>query len=140
MCQAVIPHLRDRGGSIINIASLAGLGALDSIPACYTASKFATIGLTKQLALQFAADKIRCNAICPGSVVTQMHDNSLRLLAEEHGISLDEAQQLEDSNIPLGYSAQPAEIARAAVFLASDDASYMTGVALPVAGGMAPGI
>lgn len=140
LCQAAIPHMRERGGSIINVASLAGLGAIDSIPACYTASKFAAVGLTKQIAAQFAADGIRCNAICPGSVVTQMHEQSLQLLAQEHNISIEEAQQLEDSHIPLGRSAQPEEIGSAAVFLASDQSAYMTGVALPVAGGMAPGL
>jgi NAD(P)-dependent dehydrogenase (short-subunit alcohol dehydrogenase family) len=139
-CQAAIPHMRERGGSIINVASLAGLGAMESIPACYTASKFAAVGLTKQIAAQFAADGIRCNAICPGSVVTQMHEQSLQLLAEEHNISLQEAQELENSHIPIGRSAQPAEIASAAVFLASELSAYMTGVAMPVAGGMAAGL
>ena len=55
MCQAAIPRMLDEGGSIINVASLSGLGALDSIPACYTASKFASVGFTKQLALQYAS-------------------------------------------------------------------------------------
>jgi 3-oxoacyl-[acyl-carrier protein] reductase len=140
VCRAVIPHMLESGGSIINVASLAGTGAMDSIPACYTASKFAAVGLTKQLAAQYARNGIRVNALCPGSVVTQMHQQSMALLAETHGISLDEAQAMEDANIPLGRSAQPEEIGRAAVFLASDLASYVTGVALPVAGGMAPGL
>jgi 3-oxoacyl-[acyl-carrier protein] reductase len=140
VCRAVIPHMSERGGSIINTASLAGLGAMDAIPACYTASKFAAVGLTKQLARQYAGVGIRCNALCPGSVVTQMHEQSMALLAEEHGVSPEEAQAIEDSGIPLGRSARPAEIANAAVYLASDLASYVTGVALPVAGGMAPGL
>jgi 3-oxoacyl-[acyl-carrier protein] reductase len=139
-CQGVIPHMLDRGGSIINVASLAGTGAMDSIPACYTASKFAAVGLTKQLASQYAKNGIRVNALCPGSVVTQMHQQSMALLAETHGISPEEAQALEDANIPLGRSAQPEEIGKTAVFLASDLSSYVTGVALPVAGGMAPGL
>ena len=66
--------------------------------------------------------------------------HSLALLAKTHGISIEEAQALEDSHIPLGRSSQPEEIGRAAVFLASDMGSYITGVALPVAGGMAPGL
>lgn len=139
-CQGVIPHMLDSGGSIINVASLAGTGAMDSIPACYTASKFAAVGLTKQLASQYAKNGIRVNALCPGSVVTQMHQQSMALLAETHGISPEEAQALEDANIPLGRSAQPEEIGKTAVFLASDLSSYVTGVALPVAGGMAPGL
>ncbi len=140
VCRAVLPHMHARGGSIINVASLAGTGAMDAIPACYTASKFAAVGLTKQLAAQYAPQNIRVNALCPGSVVTQMHEQSMALLAETHGISVEDAQALEDANIPLGRSAQPAEVGRAAVFLASDLSSYVTGVALPVAGGMAPGL
>ena len=140
MCQVVIPHMKSSGGSIINIASLAGLGAIADIPACYTASKFAAVGLTKALSLQFAEYNIRVNAICPGSVVTQMHEVTLQNLADEHGISLEEAQAMEDSNIPLGRSASPEEIATSAVFLASDQSKYLTGVALPVAGGMMPGL
>ena len=140
VCRAVLPHMQERGGSIINIASLAGTGAMDSIPACYTASKFAAVGLTKQLAAQYAPQNIRVNALCPGSVVTKMHEQSMALLAETHDISVEDAQALEDANIPLGRSAQPEEVGRAAVFLASDLSSYVTGVALPVAGGMAPGL
>jgi NAD(P)-dependent dehydrogenase (short-subunit alcohol dehydrogenase family) len=140
VCQAAIPHMLDRGGAIINVASLAGLGAMDSIPACYTASKFAAVGLSKQIAHQFAADNIRCNALCPGSVVTQMHAQSMALLAEQHGVTLEQAQAIEESQIPLGRSAQPIEIADAAVYLASDLSRYVTGTALPVAGGMAPGL
>ena len=139
-CAGAIPHMLERGGSIINIASLAGTGALDSIPACYTASKFAAVGLTKQLAIQYAPNRIRVNALCPGSVVTQMHHNSMALLAQAHNISPEEAQQLENANIALGRSAEPEEIGNSAVYLASDLSSYVTGVALPVAGGMAPGL
>jgi NAD(P)-dependent dehydrogenase (short-subunit alcohol dehydrogenase family) len=139
-CKAAIPHMLEKGGSIINVASLAGVGALDAIPACYTASKFAAVGLTKQLAIQYAGNRIRVNALCPGSVVTQMHRNSMALLAQEHGISPAQAQELENANIALGRSAEPGEVGNSAVYLASDLASYVTGIALPVAGGMAPGL
>ena len=139
-CKAAIPHMLNDGGSIINVASLAGTGAMNSIPACYTASKFAAVGLTRQLAAQYAANDIRVNALCPGSVITQMHQGSMALLAEEHGITPEEAQELENANIPLGRSAQPEEVGNSAVYLASDLSSYVTGVALPVAGGMAPGL
>jgi NAD(P)-dependent dehydrogenase (short-subunit alcohol dehydrogenase family) len=140
VCQASIPHMRVNGGSIINVASLAGIGAMESIPACYTASKFATVGLTKQIAAQFAADQIRCNALCPGSVITQMHDAVLSTLAAEHNISVEQAQALENSVIPIGRSAQPGEVADAAVYLASDLSLYVTGTTLPIAGGMSPGL
>ncbi len=140
VCAAAIPHMQQHGGSIINVASLAGLGALDAIPACYTASKFAAVGLSKALSLQYAADKIRVNAVCPGSVVTQMHGAAIENLMQEHGVGREEAEALEASQIPLGRSAQPQEIASAAVFLASDLSGYLTGTAIPVAGGMAPGL
>ena len=130
----------ESGGSIINVASLAGTGALGAIPACYTASKFAAVGLTKQLATQYAANNIRVNALCPGSVITQMHQGSMALLAEANGITPEEAQELENANIALGRSAQPEEVGNSAVYLASDLSSYVTGVALPIAGGMAPGL
>jgi len=140
-CQAVIPVMeKQNGGSIINIASLAGLGAIESIPACYTATKFAAIGLTKQLAMNYAKANIRCNAVCPGSIVTQMHKATLEFIAQEHGISIEDAQALEDANIPLGYSADPSVVGDAVAYLASASANYMTGVAMPVAGGMSPGI
>jgi len=141
ICDAAIPHLiKNSGGSIINIASLSGLGAVNGIPACYTASKFAVIGLTKQLALQYAPEKIRCNAVCPGSVRTQMMETAMAHLAEHEGISIEEAEKLEASGIPLGRAAHPEEVAGLVSFLASDESFYMTGAALPVSGGMSPGI
>lgn len=140
VCRETIAHMQGAGGSIINVASLAGIGALPAIPACYTASKFAAVGLTKQLALQYAADNIRVNALCPGSVITQMHEQTMALLAEAEGVSIEEAQAIEDSQIPLGRSAQPEEVGKAAVYLASDMSAYVTGTVLPVAGGMAPGL
>ena len=139
VCRAALPHLSD-GAAIINVASLAGLGAIDGIPACYTSSKFAVVGLTKQLALELAPKRIRCNALCPGSVRTQMHRQTLELLAAEHGVDVEAAQAMEDANIPMGFTAAPGTIGDAAVFLASPHAAYITGVALPVAGGMAPGL
>ncbi|WP_027856572.1 SDR family NAD(P)-dependent oxidoreductase [Marinobacterium jannaschii] len=140
-CQAVIPIMQAQGGgSIVNIASLAGLGAIEAIPACYTASKFAAIGLTKQLAVNYAKQNIRCNAVCPGSIVTQMHKATLEFIAQEHGISVEEAQQHEDAGIPLGYSAQPSVVGDAVAYLASPAATYVTGITMPVAGGMSPGI
>ena len=89
-CQTVLPFFKQQGsGSIINIASLAGLGAITGIPANYTASlSLPLVGLSKQLALQYAADNIRVNAVCPGSVVTQMHALTLQSIAESNGVSL----------------------------------------------------
>ncbi len=139
VCRAAIPSLK-KGDSIINVASLAGLGAIQGIPACYSATKFALVGLTKQLALELAPKGITCNALCPGSIETQMHAQTLQGIADEFGVDLGEAQQIENQGIPLGYTAQPQTVGDAAVFLAGPGAGYITGVALPVAGGMAPGL
>ena len=140
-CQAVIPTMLAQGsGSIINTASLAGLGAMTDIPASYTASKFAVVGLTKQLAVQYAKSGIRVNAICPGSIHTQMHDLVLDNISKGNNISLAEAQKLEDSNVPLGFTAKPDVVGDAVAYLASDGARYITGITMPVAGGMFPGL
>ena len=136
---ALLPLMRTPG-SIINIASLAGLGALEGMPACYTATKFAVVGLTKSLAKELAPQQIRVNAICPGSVKTQMHQTAMTLLSEAAGVSTEQAEELENGLIPMGRPARPEEIASVAMFLASDASAYMTGVALPVAGGMANGL
>jgi len=141
LCKAAIPAMLKRGGgTIINVASLSGVGAIPAIPACYTASKFATVGFTKQLALQYAAENIRVNAVCPGSVRTDMMKGAMELIAAQENISVDEAEKLEASTIPLGRAATPAEIAEIVAFLASDAGSYLTGVAMPVSGGMASGL
>ena len=139
MCRASIPYLQ-QGGTIINVASLAGLGAMPGIPACYSASKFAVVGLSKQLALELAPKGITCNAICPGSIATQMHAQTLQGISDEFGVDLEAAQEIENQGIPLGYTAPPDTVGDAAVFLATPAARYVTGVALPVAGGMAPGL
>ena len=139
VCRAVVPVL-ERGASVINIASMAGLGAIEGIPACYTASKFAVVGLTKQLALEYAESGVRFNAVCPGSIRTQLHEQTLALIAQAQNVSLAEAQRIEDASVPMGYTAEPQVVADAVAFLASDAASYVTGTALPVAGGMPPGL
>jgi 3-oxoacyl-[acyl-carrier protein] reductase len=140
-CEAVWPHMQGRGGgSIVNIASLAGLGANSGMPYPYTASKFALVGITKQMALQGGGDGIRVNVICPGAINTDMLQQAYAAIAEAEGVSLEEAAALENSTIPLGRPSEPSEIADAAAWLAGPRASYVTGVALPVAGGMSPGI
>lgn len=141
VCRGVIPQMLEQGGgAIVNIASLAGLGAIEGIPANYTASKFAVVGLTKQLSLQYAKQGIRVNAVCPGSIVTQMHERLMQRMMEEHNITLEEAVAMECATVPMGYSAQPEVIGDTVVFLASEQAAYLTGVAMPVAGGMSPGL
>jgi 3-oxoacyl-[acyl-carrier protein] reductase len=138
--QSVIPQMQTMGGGIIvNVASLCGLRAIPAIPPAYTASKFAVVGLTKAMALEFGPDNIRVNAVCPGSVDTQMRENVMELLAEEEGISVEEAEAAENATISLGRPSSPAEIAAVVAFLCSDEAQYLTGAAIPVDGGMTGG-
>ena len=140
-CEAVWPHLQACGrGSIVNIASLAGLGANSGMPYPYTASKFALVGITKQMALEGGGDRIRVNVICPGAINTDMLQQAYAAIAEAEGVSLAEAAALENSTIPLGRPSEASEIADAVAWLAGPHSSYVTGVALPVAGGMSPGI
>jgi 3-oxoacyl-[acyl-carrier protein] reductase len=145
-CQAAIPFLLDnsvennRCGAIVNIASLCGLGAIAEIPVAYTASKFAVVGLTKAMALEYAGKGVRINAVCPGAVNTSMREQLFLRVSEEQSISTEQAQSMEDETIALGRGAEPAEIAEAVAYLAGPAASYVTGIALPVAGGMANGL
>jgi NAD(P)-dependent dehydrogenase (short-subunit alcohol dehydrogenase family) len=121
-----IPLMRLRsGGRIINIASVSGITA-SAGRAAYTASKGAVVMLTRAMALDHATESIKVNAICPGVVVTAMTEQSLK-----DPEVLD--QKLRDT--PLGRLADPREIAPAAVYLASSDASFVTGTALLVDGG-----
>src|SRR4051794_20827090 len=122
--QAVIPGMVARGGgSIVNIASVGALvGLQGSIP--YQGSKAAVLGLTRGAALSYGADNVRVNAICPGLVVTGMTSSA------GTGAVTDMT-----ARIPLGRDGRPEEVSAAVVFLASDEASYITGVALPVDGG-----
>ncbi len=116
----MIPH---KCGSIVNIASMQGLVAGRS-SAVYTSMKHALVGLTRSTALDFGPQGIRANAICPGPIRTRI---SPAIGSEMH--------QRQISKTMLARTGEPREVASAAVFLASDESSYITGVALPVDGG-----
>ena len=138
---AVWPHMEARGGgSIVNIASLAGLGANSGMPYPYTATKFALVGVTKQMALEGGGSGIRANVVCPGAINTDMLQQAYAAIAEAEGVSLTEAAALENASIPLGRPSEPSETADTVAWLAGPHSSYVTGVALPVAGGLSPGI
>ncbi|MBV8218990.1 MAG: SDR family oxidoreductase, partial [Solirubrobacterales bacterium] len=114
---------RNGGGSIVNVGSIAALvGLAGSIP--YQASKSAVLGLTRGAAVSYGPDNIRVNAICPGLVVTAMTDS-----ASPAAVEAMKAQ------IPLRRDGRPEEVSAAVVFLASDESSYITGVALAIDGG-----
>ena len=125
-----IPHLRTAGGgSIIMMGSVSALAGFTRAQDAYTAAKGALISLTKSLAIQFARDNIRCNVIHPGIVDTPLQAPYLT----------DAIRKEFETGIPLGRIAQPREIAYVALFLASDESSFMTGAELVVDGGFTAG-
>ena len=141
LCRGVIPYMeKSGGGAIVNVASTAGIAASVGMPYPYVATKHGLVGVTKVLALEFAAKGIRANVVAPGAINTDMLQKAYQAIAQAEGVSVEEAAAKENSSIPLGRPAEPAEIAAAIAFLVGPDASYITGIVLPVAGGMAPGI
>lgn len=133
MTGTAIPHMRKRGGgSVVFTASTAGLvGA--SVSPVYSAAKFAVVGMGKSLALRYATEKIRVNVICPGPIETPMFPQFFDPNASKEVAA--EAQAKVIASIPLARMGQAVEVANAALWLASDEASFVTGVALPVDGG-----
>lgn len=133
MAGEAVPFLKKRGGgAILFTASTSGIVGSPRSPV-YSAAKFGVVGLAKSLALRYGPDGIRVNALCPGLTDTPM---AFSFTApdgrEETAARIAEATR---ASIPLRRIATPADVAHAALFLASDEASYITGVALPVDGG-----
>jgi NAD(P)-dependent dehydrogenase (short-subunit alcohol dehydrogenase family) len=124
LCKHAVPEMKKKGGSIILMSSSVGHQASAPNIAAYATSKFAITGLTKSLACDYLQDNIRVNCICPGPTDTPMIRN---------GRSEDELEEFIKT-IPIQRLADPLEIAKAAVFLASDESSFISGVALPVDG------
>jgi 3-oxoacyl-[acyl-carrier protein] reductase len=139
--RAVIPVMQaQKAGAIVNISSLCGLRNIPPTPPCYTATKFAVVGMTKSIAQEFGGDNIRCNAVCPGSIDTRMREIAMQNIARFSSISLEEAEREENATISLGRPATPQEVAEVVAFLASPAAAYLTGAAIPVDGGMSFGL
>jgi NAD(P)-dependent dehydrogenase (short-subunit alcohol dehydrogenase family) len=113
------------GGAIVNTASIAGL--VGGFGSAYTAAKHGVVGLTRSAALEYAARGIRVNAVCPGVIATPMVERAFARRPE--------AEQLFLAGEPIGRFGTPEEVASAVVWLCSDAASFLTGVALPVDGG-----
>lgn len=129
-CKFVIPVMaKQKKGVIINTGSAASLVGLANLSA-YTASKGAVLQLTRNMALDYAKDGIRVNAICPGVTATEMTEQVIYDDPDPKA-----ARERFDRVIPRGSMAAPIEIANAALFLASDESSYITGAAIPVDGG-----
>jgi NAD(P)-dependent dehydrogenase (short-subunit alcohol dehydrogenase family) len=127
-CRAAIPLMRDRGGAIVNTASFVAVMGSATSQISYTASKGGVLALSRELGVQFAREGIRVNALCPGPVNTP-------LLRELFAADPERAAR-RLVHVPMGRFAEPEEIAAAAVFLASDDASFITASAFLVDGGI----
>jgi dihydroanticapsin dehydrogenase len=130
-----IPRMKETGGgSIVNISSLAGVVCPPGSPA-YSSAKAGLIQLTKQVALDFGKDGIRCNVVCPGPVRTAMLDAAVTPMAEALGTDLDDIYTRLSKSTALKRAGAPDEIPGICVYLAGDDASFMTGSTLVIDGG-----
>lgn len=128
--KAAIPAMQSNGvGSIINMSSIYGIVGAD-VRAAYVASKGAVTNLTRGMALDYAQDNIRVNCICPGFVETPLVAGVIK--------TPEEYQQLADKH-PMRRLGQPEEIAYGALYLASDESAFVTGIALPIDGGYTAG-
>jgi len=137
LMKASIPHMiKGGGGSIINIASVGGLRCLSGFPA-YCSSKAGLIMLTQQAALDYGRHNIRCNAICPGGIKTEMTEKEFGHLGKMLGMDTDSFFAMISKVLPLQRFGQPPEIGGICTFLASDDSSFMTGAALVIDAGTA---
>jgi NAD(P)-dependent dehydrogenase (short-subunit alcohol dehydrogenase family) len=127
-CRYAIPKLVEfGGGSIINVASFVALMGAANPQIAYSASKGGVLSMTREMAVQYAPQGIRANALCPGPVRTPLLEPLLKD---------DERRENRLNHIPLGRFAEPEDIAKAALFLASDLSSYMTGTEFVVDGGI----
>jgi NAD(P)-dependent dehydrogenase (short-subunit alcohol dehydrogenase family) len=127
-CKAGIPHLEAAGGGvIINNASIVALVGSAFPQIAYTAAKGGVLSMTRELAIMYARKNIRAVAICPGPTATPLVQ---AFMADE------EAWRLRRKYLPMGRLAQPSEIANLVAFLASDEASFITGAAYPIDGGL----
>jgi NAD(P)-dependent dehydrogenase (short-subunit alcohol dehydrogenase family) len=127
-CRYGIPAmLESGGGAIVNVASFVALMGAATAQIAYTSSKGGVLAMTREVAVEYARQGIRANALCPGPIDTP-------LLAEL--LSDPERRARRLVHIPMGRLGRPDELAKAALFLASDDSSFMTGAALVVDGGI----
>jgi len=136
--QAFLPGmLEKKSGSIVNISS--AVSSIRGVPNRYVygATKAAVIGLTKAVAADFIKQGVRCNAVCPGTIESPSLDERVAALSKETGRSIEAVEKDFIARQPMGRLGKPGEVAALVLFLASDEASYITGQAHLVDGGMA---
>ena len=138
-CQVALPALCDTGGVIVNMSSMVGIGAQRAFGA-YTSTKHALIGMTKTIAAEFGPQGVRCVAVCPGFIATEFHENVNRRMAAEQGVSLADIHTQRYETVALRRSGTPAEVGELVAFVAGPGGAYITGVALPVTGGVQMGL
>ena len=134
-CKHVLPYMeRQRSGTIINISSMSAVRFSDVyLLAAYSASKGGVNALTRAIAMQYAAKGIRANAIMPGLIRTPM---AVDEPVTRYGLDKEEFVRMRDEAVPMKRMGEAWDVAYAALFLASDEAKYITGVVLPVDGGL----
>ncbi|MPY91161.1 MAG: SDR family oxidoreductase [Luteitalea sp.] len=128
--RACLPDMRHRGGAIVNVASVQGLASQRNVLA-YTVSKHGVIGLTRSMAMDFAGENIRVNAVCPGTVDTPMLHRAASLNPKPEAV-VDACRAMH----PIGRIATPTEVAEVIAFLAHERASFVTGAVWTVDGGL----
>lgn len=134
-CKYALPELMKHGGVILCTASVAGLEGRTA-HAAYCASKAGLINMIKNVAMDYAKYNIRANCLCPGGVATNISKEALKGLSDA---TKEKLAKWSGENVPQGRIAEPEELARAALFLCSDDSSYVTGTAMVVDGGSIAG-
>lgn len=131
---------RNKGGRIINIASLNGKTPTGTSQSAYCTSKFGLIGFTQSSAMELAQHKIRVNAVCPGLVETELHSEDFKIAAEQTKMSFEEVSRRKHeavkARVPLGRLGVPEDVAKMVAFLCSDEADFITGQAINVNGGI----
>ena len=133
-CKYALPYMEKQGsGSIINISSVAGIRAMAAPSVSYEATKAAIIGLTRDIAIQYASKGIRANTILPGYMRTPMVDASVK---QAYGKDIDEAHRKRDAMCPTGHQGDAWDVAYMALYLASDESKYVTASEFVVDGGI----
>ena len=133
-CKYVLPHMvKQGGGAIVNISSIGAIRCTAMPMVAYNTSKAGVVAFTRSVAMQYAAQGIRANAIMPGVLLTSMamHDIDIRMPGDR-----EEVLRAGHELAPMNHMGEAWDVAKAAMFLASDDSKYITGVALPVDGGL----